>query len=200
VISATGGAGGAGYNGGVGSAGSLGRVRFEYTNISRTAVNSPVPVLVNTPGPITVLNMPVLSIASVGGVEAPLSPKGSFGSPDVLLPYNATNPVAIVVNGTNIPAGQTVTVKATPSSGTATSTTSTLAGTGPSTSATVSLNLATGYPSLITATVTYQLASLNLPEFYLNGEKIASVRVASTLGAASTVTYLTEDGKEIPAL
>lgn len=199
TLSAAGAGGGQGFQTWGGS-GSAGRIRLEYTTLNRTASSNPVPTQVSTPGPLTPSNMPVLTIASVGGVNVPVTPKGAFSSPDVLLPFDATNPVAIVVNGTNIPAGQTVTVKATPSVGTATSASATLTGAGSSTSATVSISLSTSYPSLITATVTYQLASLNLPDIYINGEKVESIRVASSLGGRSAVTYITVTGKEIAAL
>lgn len=199
TLSAAGAGGGLGYNIWAGS-GSAGRIRLEYTVINRTGSTNPVPTQVSTPGPLTLPNMPVLTIASVGGVAVPTLPKGAFNAPDVLLPFNITNPVTVVVNGTNIPAGQTVTVQATPSVGTATTASAVLSGTDASTSASVSITITAAYPSLITATVTYQLASLNMPDFYINGEKIESIRIASSLGGGSAVTYITAIGKEISAL
>lgn len=35
---------------------------------------------------------------------------------------------------------------------------------------------------------------------FYDGEKIDKVRVASTIGKGSEVTYITESGKEIPAV
>lgn len=44
---------------------------------------------------------------------------------------------------------------------------------------------------------TLQLAGLDLPT--VDGEKLASVKVGATLGGESTLTYITESGREIPA-
>jgi len=153
------------------------------------------------PYAVTPTNMPALTITSIGGVQVPAVPGGAFGNPDVMLPFNTANPVTIVVTGTNIPTGQTVTVKASPSVGSATTSTGTLSGTDTSSSASVSLNIATAYPSIITASVTFQLASLNgSGPVYAAGEKVKFVRVAANMGGKSSVTYITESGKEVPAV
>lgn len=153
------------------------------------------------PYAVTPANMPSLSITSIGGMDVPSVPKGSFGAPDVMLPFNTKNPITVVVTGTNIPTGQTVTVKASPSVGTATSATGTLSGTDTASSTSVSLTIATAYPSLITSSVTFQVAALNgVGPIYAGGEKVEFVRVAANLGGSSTVTYITGSGKEFPAV
>jgi len=199
-ITANGGAGGSGWNNVNGGAGSVGRIRFEASNVLRTAGSSP-PMSLGYPYAVTPTNMPALTITSIGGVQVPAVPGGAFGNPDVMLPFNTANPVTIVVTGTNIPTGQTVTVKASPSVGSATTSTGTLSGTDTSSSASVSLNIATAYPSIITASVTFQLASLNgSGPVYAAGEKVKFVRVAANMGGKSSVTYITESGKEVPAV
>lgn len=198
-INANGGSGGGNSNGNSGGTGSVGRIRFEASNVLRTAATSP-PLSQGYPYAVTPPNMPTLTIASINGQAVPAVPRGAYGAPDVMLPYNTTNPVTIVINGVNIPNGTTVTVKASPSSGSATSATGTLAGTDSSSSASVSLNIAAAYPSLITASVTFQLAVANGGPVYAQGERVKFVRVAANLGGKSSVTYITESGREVPVV
>jgi len=199
-ITANGGAGGNGWNNVNGGAGSAGRIRFEASNVLRTAGTSP-PMSLGYAYAVVPPNMPTLTITSIGGVQVPAVPGGAFGNPDVMLPFNTANPITIIVNGANIPAGQTVTVKSSPSVGSATTATGALSGTDTSSSASVSLNIATAYPSLITASVTFQLSSLNgFGPVYAAGEKVKFVRVAANMGGKSSVTYITESGKEVPAI
>ena len=78
--------------------------------------------------------------------------------------------------------------------------TGTLSGSETSSTVNVSLNISSAYPSLITATVTYELAAMNIKNVYIAGEKVERVRVAANLGGKSSVTYITASGKEIPAV
>ena len=196
TLSAVGGNFGYGWlqSGGVGS---VGRIRFEAETVQRTAATTP-PLTLSYPNAVEPPNMPSLKISAIGGVSVPSVPKGSFGAPDVILPFNTKNPVTVTVSATNIPLGQTVTVSSTPSGGEAASTSGTLSGTEASSSVDVSLNISTAYPSLITATVTYQLAAMKIKDFYIAGEKVERVRVAANLGGKSSVTYITASGREIP--
>lgn len=178
-----------------GGSGSPGRIRFEASSITRTAGTNP-PLSMGYPYAVTPPDMPSLTIASIAGLAVPSIPRGDFGAPDVTLPYSAKNPITIVVQASNIPVGTQVTLKANPAVGSTASGTAALIGTETSSTASVSLNLSTAYPSVITAYVTYQLTAAN---FYINGEKVDKVRVASTVGGPSEVTYITESGREIPA-
>jgi hypothetical protein len=199
TITATGGGGGRGF-GLWGGSGSVGRIRLEASNVLRTSSTNP-PFSLSYPSAVVPPNMPNLSIASIGGITVPSIPKGSFGAPDIMLPFNATNPVTIVVTGSNIPVGTTVTVKAIPSVGNTASSSATLSGTDMSaTSASISLNITTAYPSIITASVTYQLTAANGAPLYAQGEKVDKIKVATNLSGGSIVTYITESGKEIAAL
>lgn len=197
-ITANGGGGGRGWdnNGGGGSAG---RIRFEAQSNLRTTGTSP-PLNVGYPYAVIPPGMPSLAITSIGGIDVPVVPKGAFGSPDVTLPFNSRNPVTIVVTGTNIPAGTTVTLKATPEVGSVSSASGALSGSDASASVSIPINIVTAYPSLITATVTFQLTAANGGPLYVNGERIDKVRVAASLGGASSVVYITESGKEISAV
>ena len=51
---------------------------------------------------------PSIMVTSIGGVAVPASPTGSFTVPDVAL--NSTSPLAVNIQGTNIPAGTTPTL------------------------------------------------------------------------------------------
>lgn len=197
-ITANAGDGGRGWatNGGAGSAG---RIRLEAQSNLRTTGTSP-PLSVGYPYAVIPPNMPSLAITSIGAIDVPAVPKGAFGSPDVTLPFNTKNPITIVVTGTNVPVGTTVTLKATPEVGSVSTGSGALSGTDTSSDVSIPINIVTAYPSLITATVTFQLTAANGGPIYVNGERIDKVRVAANLGGASSVVYITESGKEIPAV
>lgn len=197
-ITANAGSGGTGWNGANGGVGSAGRIRLEASNVLRTAATTP-PMSLGYAYAVIPPDLPTLTISSIGGVQVPAVPGGAFGNPDVMLPFNTSNPITIVMTGTNIPTGQTVTVKASPSVGSTSSATATLSGSDTSSSASVSLNIATAYPSIITSSVTFQVSALNgVGPIYAAGEKVEYVRVAANLGGRSTITYITESGKEVP--
>src|SRR5574337_738820 len=196
-LTATGGGGGEGWSL-YGGGGANGRIRLEYSTTTRTAGTNP-PMSIGYPYQVIPTNMPTLIIANAGGVDSPSVPKGSFGSPDVMLPFNTQNPITVVVTGANIPANTTVTLKASPAVGTASTATGTLAGTDTSSSASIQINISKAYPSVLTASVTFQLASLGVGPIYAQGELVEKVRVEATMGGGSTMTYITASGKEIPA-
>jgi len=198
ILSAVGGAGGAGY-GANGGTGSVGRIRIEAATLLRTGTTTPPPSL-GYPYAVEPTDMPSLKISAVGGVSVTGVPRGTFGDPDVILPFNIKNPVTVTVSAVNIPVGQTVTVTALPASGAGTFAAGTLSGTDTASTANIPLNITAAYPSLITATVTYELAAMNIKDFYIAGEKVEWVRVAASLGGKSSVTYITVSGREIPAL
>jgi len=177
--------------------GAYGRIRLEASTITRTASTTP-PMSLGYPYAVTPPDMPSLTIKSIAGVSSPSVPAGDFGTPDITLPYNVTNPVATIVQAINIPVGTTVTLKSNPAVGSTTSGTGVLAGTLENSATTIDLNISTAYPSVITAFVTYDLTAA-LEPFYINGERVTQMRVASSLGGESSVTYITESGKEFPA-
>ncbi len=198
TLSAVGGTGGRGYNF-YGGTGSVGRIRIEAATLLRTGTTTPPPSL-GYPYAVEPTDMPSLKITAVGGVSVTGVPRGTFGDPDVILPFNIKNPVTVTVSAVNIPVGQTVTVTALPASGAGTFAAGTLSGTDTASTANIPLNITAAYPSLITATVTYELAAMNIKDFYIAGEKVERVRVAASLGGKSSVTYITVSGREIPAL
>ena len=172
--------------------GAPGRIRLEATT---PIASTGFPQSVFPPA-----GQPTLAITSVGGIAAPANPVGSvLAAPDILLPTGTTNPVEVALTASNIPVGTTVLVTATPQSGTKTTATSTgLSGT-PLT-ATASITLTLTQTNVLTATATFPLvASAGTGPLYADGEEVQWVRVASSLGGPSTVTYITASGKEVPA-
>lgn len=196
TLSATGGTGGS-SSWGFGGAGGVGRIRLEASNVTRTAGTNP-PMSLGYPYAVIPQNMPTLTITSAGGVDSPSVPKGSYGSPDMMLPFNMQNPITVVLTGANIPANTLITLKASPAVGMATTATGTLAGTDTSSSASIQITISKAYPSILTASVTFQLASLGMGPIYAQGELVEKVRVEAAMGGGSTMTYITASGKEIP--
>jgi hypothetical protein len=196
---ANGGSGGAGFVGYNAGAGSAGRIRFEADALTRSGGSCSPAYTYALPNDVVPSNAPTLTIASVAGVNAPAVPRGSMSSPDIVLPAITQNPVTVVLTGTNIPVGTVVTLKASPSIGSATSVTGILEGAdASSTSASVQITISTVYPSVFTASVTFQLAALNMGPIYAGGEPVEKVRVEANLGNTSEITYITASGKEIP--
>jgi hypothetical protein len=185
------------FPGGTGGSGFLRLEAFDLTGLTVTGS----PAVSGLPNSAIPANAPSLQIASVGGVAAPANPVGSFqGNPDVVLPANQANPVAVVINGTNIPAGTTVTVTVTASSGTSTSTSAKLSGTTASSSGNAGVALAAGL-SVITATTVIDLATTGeMKPLFINGEKVDKIEVAASYGSGSAVTYITHSGHRIRAV
>ncbi|MBI5103054.1 MAG: hypothetical protein HZB33_14660 [Nitrospirae bacterium] len=226
TITANGGNGGAasgtGGGGGGGSAGTIkvvtnelagngtvqatgvtnGKIRFEFNTISRTASTTPMYTF-DYPGQVFYFAAPYLKITSVGGLNVPQNPSADYMNTDITLPANIINPVAVTVSASNIPAGSTVTVKAIPQYETIAAATATaiLSGTDQSSSATASITLSTKRPSILIATTTFNVtvASSGTP-LYADGEKVAKVKVDTQLSGGSTVTYITESGREVLAM
>lgn len=183
-----------------GAAGGLGFARLEAFSLTGFTLQNSAPINAGLPTSVTPANIPSLQIVSVGGVNAPSSPIGSFqGAPDVVLPANQPNPVTVVVNGFNIPVGTTVNVTATAASGSSTSGSATLAGTTASSSANASLTLTTGF-SVLTATTVVDLAQTgDLRPIFIDGERVDKIEVAANFGGSSSLTYITHSGRRVPA-
>lgn len=196
AVSASGGAGGTNYGYG-GGAGGAGRVRFETTDLTAwTGTTTPMTVYSSgIPGSVFVTNLPTLTISSVNGVNVSANPSGKFGQVDINLPTGTTNPVSVVVSGTNIPVNTQVTLSSAPEYGSATSSTGSLTGTDASSTTTVSISLSTTYQCILMAQATFAVQTA----MYYEDERIDRVRVASTIGGQSQAVYITEKGREIPS-
>ncbi|MDA8239130.1 MAG: hypothetical protein M0Z67_02035 [Nitrospiraceae bacterium] len=187
IISAKGG------NLGNSNAGGKGRIRLEAFTNNFTPGTDPQ-YTYGQPGVVFASNIPSLVITSIGGVNVPATPTGSYSQPDILLPNTTTNPVSVAVAASNIPVGTTVAITVTPQLGTATSVNTTLSGTSASSTGSANITLST-YSNVITAQATYTL----LASLYYENEKVDRVRVATRMGGESEVVYITESGREIRA-
>jgi hypothetical protein len=187
------------YCAGNGGTGASGRIRLEASTFGLTATMTVAPSQAPL-GLVTPPTPPSLRFTSVAGLPAPANPQGSYGTPDLALPAGFTNPAAITLEASQIPVGTVVTVRSAPLQGSVSSITGPLTGTDTASTASVSLTLPTNQPTVLTAEATFALlASTGSGPIYAEGEEVKWVRVASTLGGPSIVTYITAAGKEVPA-
>jgi hypothetical protein len=176
-------------------------------NLSFMGTSAPVFSSSSAAGPVTVssnpavMNLPTLTISSVGGISPPPTPGGSFTSADLVLPQGTTNPVPIVLTATNTPVGTVFSVRLITQSGVFA-----LANTAPSTgtfavsTATVSFNFATGQVNLLNAFASFTLPVQTASLYPLiDGEPVERVLVAANYGEPSTVTLITRSGKVVTA-
>jgi len=203
TLSAVGGSGSAASGGGYyanGGNGANGRIRIEANSLLGTALSTPTFTYLDAPVYVFPPNTPVLKIASIGGTAVSVSPTGKYSTPDIVLPTSVTNPVEIGIEASNIPVNTTITVTVVSQLGSSSSATATLSGTIAASTATANVTLSPKYVNVVmaTATFTIQTAANEMP-LYADGEKVVKMRVASVLGGRSTITYITESGKEIPA-
>jgi hypothetical protein len=159
-----------------------------------------------TPGPVTaasnpaLINLPTLTITSVGGVAPPAVPAASYATADVSLPQGTPSSVSVVLAATNTPVDTIFRVRVIPQNGPNTTVNS-----GPSTgnfnnstatAATVMLPL--GQVTVLTADASFtlpQLASL-VPE--IDGEPVDRIMVTANYGEPSSVSLITKSGKQVP--
>ena len=144
-------------NGGPGA--SPGRIRIEaFTNSATVSGGTPGGVSVGTPDAI-MLSVVGLRIGAIAGVRVPVTPAGSYVTPDVILPAGTTGPVTVALEASQIPLGTTIEVTATPLSGTPVVAISTpLVGTLAAATATATLAIPIAQPSVISATASFTLA------------------------------------------
>ena len=184
-----------------GSAGN-GRIRIEALVTGVINPTTPTASISNTLGPITaastpaLINLPLLTISSVGGVASPAIPTGSYTTADVSLPAGTTNPVPVTLTVNNIPLGTVFTVKLIPQFATATTVTSSGAsGTFTSSTATANVTFPNGQISTLNAFAGFTLTAGLFP--LIDGEEVEQVLVGANYGEPSTVTLITKTGKEV---
>ena len=182
-----------------GGAAGAGRIRLEAETFTRNAGTAPA-YTTGIPGPLFIASAPTLTIASVAGVAAPLSPTGNA---DITFPADTPNPVTVVLNTTGVPPGNTVKFTVTPAHGTPTEETSpALTGTTANASTSVSVTLPSG-PSTLSAITTYTIvvavAQGEALSTFAQGERVEKINVVAALGAPSTATLVTVSGKQYPA-
>lgn len=180
-----------------------GRIRMEaFTNTLSGTIN-PAPSLVASPGPVTatsnpaLINVPSLTITSIGGVAVPAIPAGSYATADLSLPAGTTNPVSVIVTATNIPLNTNLTMKLVPIAGNPSLfPVSVLSGT-PSLSTTSSdVTFPSGQVSVLNVFASLTITAGLFP--FIDGEETDHVLMAATMGGRSTLTLVTKSGKELP--
>jgi hypothetical protein len=192
-----------------GTPGGDGRIRLEASTMAFTGSSIPVPSTSLVPGPVspvgspTLVNVPTLAIASIGGAALPPVPAASYFVPDITLPLTTTNPVPVAVTATNTPVGSPteITVRLIPQSGTPTNVVvpaSNHSGTFASSSASADVTFPVGRVSVVQAFAAFTLTGQTASLFPLiDGEPVERVMVAANQGEASTVSLITKSGREV---
>jgi hypothetical protein len=194
-ITAAGASGGNWSNSGPQGGGGAGRIRLESEIYTRTTNTDP-PYTSGQPGALVVAGVPTIRIASVAGVAAPAEPTGSA---DIVLPANTPNPVAVVIETTNVPLGTTILVTLTPPSGQPVpSTSGGLTGTQAAASATASVNLVDG-ASVLLASLSFTVSGAQQLALsrYTGGEPVVAVELAAGMGAQGSTTFVTKSGRRV---
>jgi hypothetical protein len=191
------------------TAANYGRIRLEGNTQNFVGFTDPTPTKVDAPGPVSPLgnpalaNVPTLAIAQIGGQPVPGTPGASYSNPDVTLAPGATT-VPVVLNATNMPlnSGTEVAVRLMPrgiAASTVTVPASAFTGTPAASSATVNLSLTAGQVTVIQASAAMSLTGQSASLFPLiDGEPVARVVVAASMGEASRVSLVTSSGREVP--
>jgi hypothetical protein len=195
VLNALGGNGGNGSNPGL--------IRLEAPALSNVFSGTATPLQQQAdinPVVLPVITTPSLTIASFGGYTVGASRYGGYNrtAADLVVPAALQDPIALVVNGKNIPAGSTVTVVGTGSA--ITSTGGVLAGTLDASTATIQIS------GLDRTALThlYLSTTFDVPPAQGGGanppgpDQVARVRLESELGGSSRFTFLRKDGSVVP--
>ncbi len=190
-----------------GTPGGDGRIRLEATALDFTGSAVPVPSTSLMAGPVSpvgnpvLANVPTLAIASIGGQALPPTTGASYFVPDVTLPLGTANPVPVALSATNTPVGGTtaITVRLLPQSGSPTNVPATNhLGTFASSTASADVTFPVGRVSVVQAIASFTLTGQTASLFPLiDGEPVERVMVAASPGAPSTVSLVTQSGKEV---
>lgn len=181
-----------------------GRIRLEAFTLSFTGSAAPAASFANAPGPVTaastpsLVNLPTLTISSVGGIASPTTPSGSYSTPDVPLPPGTTNPVTITLTATNTPLATQFTVKLRPQFGAAATATSTpSSGTFETATATANVSFPLGQVSVLNVFASFTLPQVAALFPLIDGEPVEQILVAANYGEPSTLSLVTKSGKTV---
>jgi hypothetical protein len=173
----------------------VGRIRLEAETFTRSAATNPA-YTTSAPQPLELVDVPVLRIIRVAGVDAPAEPTGNA---DIVLPATTPNPVQVVIQTANVPLGTTVNVINTPPRGEPVTTVSTaLAGTVAQATATANVNLIDG-PSVLLATLSFSVSAQQARalSFFTEGEPVASVELAAAASGPAQTVLVTQSGRRV---
>jgi hypothetical protein len=146
------------------------------------------------------INLPKLSISSIGGVAVPTVPTGSYTTADLALPTQTLSAVPVIVTATNTPLNTTYVVRVVPNIGNATSFNAAPAvGTPALSTATAQVTLPSGQVSVLNAYAALTLTPLTARLFpVIEGEEIEQVLLAAVWGGPSSTTLVMKSGREVP--
>ena len=171
-------------------------VRIEAPSGAVSYTGSGTPPVVATINPIIVpVNVPSIAIALIGGYAAPSNTTATFKTIDLLLPTQLPDPIAVVVQGTNLPPGAQVTLSFSGSQATTNPPAAVLSG---SSSATF---LVSGL-SRTSVTVIFAIVSFNANLVAGNlrqsgDDAVAKVELAAAMGQPTKYRFLRADGSEV---
>lgn len=192
--------------GGSGGGSNPGRIRLEAFTLGFGGTVIPTSALTTStaPGPVTasstpaLINLPTLTISTVGGGAAPTTPGGSYATADVSLPSGTTNPVSITLTTTNTPVGTVFTVRLLPQFGVATSVSSFAStGTFATSTANANVNFPTGQVSVLNAFGSFTLPQIASLFPLIDGVEVDRIMVTAAYGEPSSVTLITKSGKKV---
>ncbi|MFH1738076.1 MAG: hypothetical protein ABIH23_03645 [bacterium] len=212
-IVATGGKGGEGFSsGGDGSGGAVRVaattiagsggvyaevVRFEAFNFDFTGVINADRKFPALPGVIASSSAePSLRITTINGSPIPADPIGQSATPDVT--FSSADPVAVQIEGKNIPPWAFVTVRAIPDSGHRVTKYTSLFGTLESSQGIVQITVPRGN-GVLEAFAQYDVALPEPSSITVDGETVSSVLLQPTAKGGTKVLYVTKSGKMKPA-
>lgn len=193
-VAATGGGGGC-----VAGAGGPGRIRIECTTCSLVTTN-PAASVSNALGPVApastppLINIPTLTISTIGGVSVPTNPSGIYTAADVTLPTGTVNPVTVTLTAINLPVGTVLSLRIVPASGAEQFfVSSPTTGTFGSSTATAAVQFPYSQISLIQAYANVPLSASLAPQ--LDGEVADRIVVVAAVGEPSRSMFLTPSGR-----
>lgn len=163
-----------------------------YTGSGTPPVVAPInPVIVPA-------NPPAIAITSIGGYQAPSATGASWRTVDLLLPTQLQDPITVVVQGSNVPAGSQVTLMFSGSAATASPATATLVGTTTSSSATFSVSgLSRAAVTVLFAVVTFNPTLLGANLKQSGPDAVDKIELAAALGRPTRYRFLRKDGSEV---
>jgi hypothetical protein len=166
--------------------------------LSFTGFSNPPAVLSQINPNIAPAATPRLTLVSIGGASVPSGSGSRPDTVDVLLPTQMPDPVALVVNASNIPVGSQVTVSINPV-GSASATAATLTGTDLSSTATINISglSRTLTPTFIFASATFQVPVLAQGLNPQGADHVARLRIDAAPGKESQIAFLRLDGSEV---
>jgi hypothetical protein len=143
-------------------------------------------------------NPPAIAITSIGGYQAPSATGASWRTVDLLLPTQLQDPITVVVQGSNVPAGSQVTLMFSGSAATASPATATLVGTTTSSSATFSVSgLSRAAVTVLFAVVTFNPTLLGANLKQSGPDAVDKIELAAALGRPTRYRFLRKDGSEV---